>query len=259
MNPIFKPVRAMADKVQEVLKVLLTEPDADKMEYFAAILDELKELAQFYALNFPEFVESVRQKTAQVSYGQGGDCVHRGILCPSPVLNMIAGCNKGVPLPSADAATDNYYKYSFDKEKKLISVSHYDFQSSKIMPDTVEFIVRRDNVEYGITFNSSWREVSKISKSVFRNGWLENYAVAEYDDSTPDQMYLHYEEYIFEDGAPVQADVYFGISPELDMYNLDTFYLSYDSGQALHSAGADSAGSMDPALQASSEGPADPV
>ena len=230
MDPIIKPVRVLVEKLQTGLKVLMSNPAVDKMEYFSSILLELKELGEFYSRAFPEFIESSKQKTARVLYVQGGDCVHRGILCPSPVLNLIVGCNKGMEISSTEAATDNYYKYRFDKADDLFSISHYDYSTSKEVPDTIEFIVRRDNIEYGITFHSGWKEVSNISKSVFRNGLLENYSVADFDKSMPEEMYLHYEEYSYENDRPVQADVYFGISPELDMYNLDTFYLSYEPG-----------------------------
>ena len=228
MNSFIKPARLVADKLQSVLKVLLTDPDADKMEYFSKILAELKEIAKFYSYGFPEFIESTKSKTVRTKYSQGGDCVHRGLLCPSPILNLIAGCNKGIWITSADEATDNYYKYRFDADNKLLSVNHYNYSTSKTIPDNIEFILRRDNIEYGITFHSSWNEVSSVSKSVYADGHLENYAFADYDHSTPDEMFLHYEEFIYENDQPIQADVYFGISPQLDLFTLDTFHLSYE-------------------------------
>lgn len=228
MNPIIKPARLLANKLQKVLKVLLMDPALDKMDYFSGILAELRELAQFYSRAYPELIESAKQKTARVLYAQGGDCVHRGLLCPSQLLYLILGGDEGRVIPSPEAATENYYKYRFDDENNLISISHYDYNASKDVPNTVEFILRRDNFEYGITFHAGWNEVSNVSKSVFNNGLLENYSMADYNHLTPEEMYLHYEEFTYENDRPIRADVYFGISPELDMFSLDTFYLSYD-------------------------------
>ncbi len=238
MNPISKSARLFASRLQEVMKVFLTDPEADKMTYFASILEEMKEMAGFYALDYPEFVETTRLKTSRTAYSQGGDCVHRGMLCPSPILNLLAGCNQGIVINSPDEATENFYQYLFDSEDQLLCVRHYNYERSKTEPDAIEFILWMENTEYGITFHSGWNEVSNVSKSVYREGRLENYASAEYDESTPDQMYLHYEEFIYEDNTPIQADVYFGISPELDQYHLDTFYLSYEDDEKLRLSAA---------------------
>lgn len=249
MNPIMKPFRLVTERVQEVLKVLLTDPDADKMAYFTKILEELKEMAEFYSLAYPEFIETTKKNTVSVRYAQGGDCVHRGIFCPSPVLNMLAGCNQGVEIASPDQATADFYKYRFDAAGRLICVSHYDYTGSRDVPDEVEFILHRPEAEYGITFHSGWNEVTNVAKVVYREGRLENYAMANYDESAPDQMFLHYEEFSYDNDTPVRADVYFGISPELDMFSLDTFHLTYEGTEEATLPGREPADDPAPSAQ----------
>lgn len=229
MADFFQPLKQITNKAQSVLNDLLTDPDQGKMQYFQTVLDELKELAIVYGPLYPDLMETIRPKIARTTFAQGGDCVQRGIFCPSPVLNLVVGCNRGVEIASPEEAGGNFYKYCFDNQDNPICAVRYDYSKSTTQPEEIEFILRKQNIEFGITYNSDWREVTYISKTAFReDGQPEYYAAADYDDSEPDQMYLHYEEYHYQDNVPVRAEVYFGISPELAMYDHHTFLVTVE-------------------------------
>lgn len=237
MARMSQPLKKITARAQDLISGLLHDPEADRMNHFAAILNEFRELIAIYNNLFPEFIEQNRQKAVRTAYAQGGDCVHRGIHCPSPVLSLVVGCNAGVEIEDGEQATENYFKYSFDADDQLIVASHYDFHESRMIPDEMEFIFRRDHVEYGITFHNGWNEITRISKVVFReDGQPESYAASDYDEAEPELMFLHYEEYVYENDLPQRAEVYFGVSPELDMYEHHTFLVTMESTEADQSA-----------------------
>lgn len=229
MSSYMGPVRQVTSALKETMKLLLSDPEGEKMTYFQSILDELKQIAYSYQNHFSELEEGARNKTTERTLAQGGDCIHRGILCPSPILNLLAGCNQGETVTSREEISDNYYEYHYDKDGNLLAALHYDAAVSMTEPDFVEFILRRNDVEYGITYHQGWSEVSHISKTVFLDGQIQNYAAADYDEAHPDEMFLHYEEFQYANDIPVQVDVYFGISPELNMYEQDTFQVFFEN------------------------------
>ena len=225
-----QPLKQITSRVQELMDTLLYDPEENQMMYFTSILDEFKELIALYSNLFPELIEQTRSKISHASFAQGGDCVHRGIYCPSPILSLLAGCNAGFEIESSEQATGNFFKYLFDAEGQLIGVSHYDLQDSSEIPDEIEFIIRMGLDEYGISFYNDWNEITRVSKVTFHeNGQPKYYAVSNYDESEPDLMFLHYEEYVYKDDTPVRADVYFGISPELSMYEKHSFLIEPES------------------------------
>ncbi len=245
MSSYIGPVRQVTSALKETMKLLLSDPEGEKMVYFRSILDELKQIAHSYQNHFGELQESVRSKIAGTSLADGGDCIHRGILCPSPILNILAGCNQGKTVLSRDEITGNYYEYQYDEGDNLLAALHYDTAVSMTEPDYVEFILRRNEVEYGITYHQGWSEVSHISKTVFLDGQIQNYAAANYDEAHPDEMFLHYEEFQYANDVPVQVDVYFGISPELNMYEQDTFQIFFENAPGLAKNEKFNAGSVE--------------
>lgn len=225
-----QPLKRITSRAQEIMDTLLYDPEENQMLYFTSILDEFKELIEIYTNLFPELIEQTRSKISHSTFAQGGDRVHRGIHCPSPILSLLVGCNAGFEIESPDKATDNFFKYIFDAEDHLIAISHYDFQESSEIPDEMEFTIRKGQDEYGISFHNDWNEVTRVSKVAFlENGQPKYYAVSKYDESEPELMFLHYEEYVYEGDTPVRAEVYFGISPELNMFEKHSFILEPES------------------------------
>ncbi len=230
MPRLREPIKTIAASAGQIINGLLRDPDEDLMIYFSGILSEFREIISVYETLLPEFIAQTNARTVRSTYAQAGDCVHRGIMCPSPVLNLMVGCNRGIPIDGPEHAADNYFRYDFDASGELIAVNHYDITSSRNVPDEVEFLYRRDQVEYGITYNLRWNEISRISKVALRDDGDPNYyAASDYDRAEPELMYLHFEEYRYHDDVPVQADVYFGVSPELNMYEHHRFHVTMES------------------------------
>lgn len=230
MPRLREPIKTITATAGQLLNGLLRDPDEDLMFEFSRILSEFREIISVYETLLPEFIAQSTDRTVRSTYAQAGDCVHRGIMCPSPVLNLMVGCNRGTLIDSPDLATENYFRYDFDANGELIAVNHYDISSSRQVPDEVEFIYRRDEIEFGITYNLRWNEISRISKVALReDGDPIYYAASDYDQAEPELMYLHFEEYRYHDDVPVQADVYFGVSPELNMYEHHTFHVTMES------------------------------
>lgn len=225
MSSYMGPVRQVTSALKETMKLLLSDPEGEKMVYFQSILDELKQIAHSYQNYYSELEESATKRTAETTLAEGGDCIHRGIHCPSLILDLLAGCNQGKEVSSREEITGNYYSYQHDEDGRILAAYHYNAEISMTEPDFVEFVLRRNDVEYGITYHSGWGEITYISKTVFVNGQIQNYAAADYDEAHPHEMFLHYEEVQYINKTPFEVNIYFGISPELNMYEQDTFQI----------------------------------
>ena len=224
------PIRKLTSGAQNLINGFLSDSDEVLMANFQSILEEFRILIDQYVHLFPEFIVQTRQRTATTTYAQGGECLHRGIMNPSPVLNLLAGCNQGVEIPGPEAATDDFFRYSFNEAGELICVSRFQLQGPPELPEDMEFIFRAENVEYGVTFHHGWEEVTKVSKVIYgADGQILSYAASEYDQAEPELMFLHYEKYTYQRNQLTRADVYFGISPDLNMYDHHAFVVSGDS------------------------------
>lgn len=82
-------------------------------------------------------------------YSSGGETLHRGYYCPSPVDDLIfGGCRRGKLLKRLTKRTNPSYRYEFAADSRMLFVD-------KLCTCEKEVIVHENNSEIGLTISSA--------------------------------------------------------------------------------------------------------
>ena len=102
--------------------------------------------------------------------------LHRGVYCPSPVLDiLITNSKRGKILIRPSERSNITNRYVYDKADRLIFTDNY-FDGKMA---SAEYLLYEDNTVYGVTVGMSGRLVS-ISEEQYSEGRLESYLCAYY-------------------------------------------------------------------------------
>lgn len=160
----------------------------------------------------------------------------RGIYHPSPIINkVIYDFNKEQSIQITIPEDGEYFKYVFDKENQLIRSDFYN--DMPVKPYNSEFIIRKGDTEYGLTFHNAWGKINYLCKTAFKNGLVQStlgFCCDNQGDACSPDMVMDidsYEEYYYSDGKIVGACVYTinALSCYYSMKEYNFFYL--DNGE----------------------------
>lgn len=102
--------------------------------------------------------------------------LHRGVYCPSPVLDiLLVNSKRGKVLVRPTNRSRITNRYVYDTSNRLIFVDNY--IDDKMVSS--EYLIYRDNVHYGITVGMNGKLVC-ISEEQYSNGHIESYVYALY-------------------------------------------------------------------------------
>lgn len=122
---------------------------------------------------FPVLTEGFLQQFPLKNYGIGGKTLHRGVLCPSPILDIVIGkCSRGRLTDRKVKQPSFIYYYDSTKQLRFIETS-----------DTVEYICWEDSIQYGV-------ELSKGIHPIPKSGTIVGYSECQYSGVYL-QHYLH--------------------------------------------------------------------
>ena len=210
--------------------------DRDKISNFSSIIDELRLVADRHRNSLDEF-NAITQNAPKVSYCVQSKYMHRGCYCPSPMLDLlIDNVRRGKSAEKLPKAKKGYYKYYFDASGILVTAEKYDPSISAESPHEIEHIIREEAVEYGLTFvKTDPPSIMYLSKACYENDLIKSYAACLYNEHTPKAMWeLHYEEYSYSGARLMKADVYFGISPHFNSYDMNECSFKYDDSGKIY-------------------------
>lgn len=133
----------------------------------------------------------VEESVFDRKYSYGGDLLHRGFYCPSPVLDIVTGNAKRgtLVIPRAQKKRPTY-TYGFDKDGQLVTVS---------WKNEHELIWREDAIEFGMAFRESPHDKSicYLSECVYEGDQLASYTVFLYHPFDKTVSYLSREIYSY--------------------------------------------------------------
>lgn len=224
------PLQRLKNGVNTLFDAVLGAGKARDMEDFKLLLDDLWQMGAAHEGVMHEWEAKIAPDIHHIRRAQGGDCLHRGILNPSPILDLlVADCNRGIPLdPKAALTGEPYYEFLYDAADRLIGVRHYAASQPGTLPKDQEFILRRGVQEYGITFETATGRVLCVCKAAKPHGYVESYAFTDFDPYGPSDMVLHYEYFTYTGERLSGAEVYFAVSPELGQYDRDVYEVLYE-------------------------------
>lgn len=158
-------------------------------------------------------------------FSRGGECLHRGFYCPSPILDIvIGGCKRGKLLKQLRKAPD--YEYCFDSHNKLILVKKRDGNDTV---HEIELIYNYMDLTESIVFSihEGTFRISCLTRCAYKNGLIQSYDNAQIIDKPFDCYEIITEKYFYNDVLT---------SSTLQRYNFDVkiltdnrFFYNYDS------------------------------
>ena len=97
--------------------------DKHKLNTFKELITELLSIRNKYEKKLSRLRNKTEKEIVQVEYSKGGEAIHRGYYCPSPVLNLIVGNLKRGKLFKRTPEFGRYsYEYGYDSNYRLVRV-----------------------------------------------------------------------------------------------------------------------------------------
>lgn len=110
-------------------------------------------LCNKYCNSYEQLLEATMKPTLEKQYGRGGECIHRGYYCPSPVKDILIGnLNRGKLLKTQRSADTADYCFYFDKDKLVMVDEYAVFPERGRVLYSREFILRDGDIEIAPTY-----------------------------------------------------------------------------------------------------------
>ncbi|WP_374967151.1 hypothetical protein [Lysinibacillus sp. RS5] len=201
--------------------------DQSKLDAFVKVIAVLVSIKQKYADKLLELRSAAEEKIVRLEYSKGGEIIHRGYYCPSPVLDLIVGgMKRGRLFKKKKPEFGNYsYEYGFDKAGRLLRVKGVNEFTTPDSRFDEEYLIYIDDIVYGLEFDNS-SELVVVSKCIYENEKLMKYErsgcwMEEFAD-------LQYEEYKYENNWLSEVDYFYNISPLLESYEEQRLRVEHD-------------------------------
>ncbi|MCF2941899.1 hypothetical protein L1N85_26625 [Paenibacillus alkaliterrae] len=223
----------MMSEINESTAKMIAELKASR-QFDPAILNafkndvtELISIKHEYADKLSELRASVEKEVVRLEYSKGGETIHRGYYCPSPVLDLIVGGKKrGRLFKKKIPEFGSYsYEYGFDKDDRLIRVKGINEFTTPNSRFDEEYLIYRKNIVYGVEFDHLGK-LHVVSKCAYNNGNIIKYEQSvcwmEIDAD------LYYEEYTYENNKLSEVHVFYNIEPLLGIYSESRYLVDQD-------------------------------
>jgi len=208
-------------------------PDKDKniMACIPYIMEcgRLSEVAAVFSYQCKELRENNRKEIVTEIHAAGGETIHRGYYCPSPVRDIIENeCNRGKLLKSLTTRCKPTYKYCYNSKKELILVDQL-----YAPRETCEILLLQGKIETGITFTEGFG-VCAISECTYQNGQIMSYVYALYDSLGGCVVEYRKEEYTYSTIGLEVADIFKFLRAE-NILQYNQYHFQHDESGYLSS------------------------
>jgi hypothetical protein len=190
--------------------------DSEKLNQFKVIISDLVSFRNKYEEKLPQLRIEAEKEIVKVEYSKGGETIHRGYYCPSPVLDLIVGGLKRGKLFKRKPDFGRYsYEYGYDTNNRLIRVRGVNEFTTPDSNYNEEYLIYENDLVYGFEFDNMG-EIVAVSRCTFEN---ENIVKYEYSVCRlPQYADLYMEEYSY--GNNLFSEVRtFKVTPQFELYN----------------------------------------
>jgi hypothetical protein len=223
-------IKKMREEVIAYSKRMLNESniefDNEKLDIFKSHIKDLLIIKRAYEDKLPNLRAKAEKEIVKFEFSKGGELIHRGYYCPSPIFEYIVGnVKRGRLLKRKPDFGKFTYEYGFDKEGNLIRVRGVNEFTKPTSRYDEEYLIYKGNVVYGLEFDTLG-ELSVVSKCNYENGNIVKYercvcSIEEFAD-------LNYEEYKYEGNCLTEVVLFFNIRPEIGIYEEGKYIVEQD-------------------------------
>lgn len=159
------------------------------------------ELALVYYSQSQTLITKVKNQISSNEFSSGGELLHRGYYCPSPIKDIIIGnCNRGRLLKNTTNRSRLSYKYGFNNIGNMIFVE-------QLEQNLCEIILYDGNSEFGITFSTN-NTIQYLSECKKCNGNIQSYTFCLYNPVENCIIEYSREDYVYSTLGLHKAKVY---------------------------------------------------
>ncbi|MEW9669863.1 hypothetical protein [Ammoniphilus sp. 3BR4] len=225
MDDFERMLEKMLQSSREEIKNSNIQIDEDKLNNFKNIISELVNIRNEYAHKLPQLRTSTEKDILKFEYSKGGEVLHRGYYCPSPVLDLIVGNAKRGRLLKRKPDFGKYsYEYGFDMENRLIRVRGVNEFTTPDSRYDEEYLIYNKNIVIGLGFDNMG-QINTVSRCTYDNGNIVKYeycvcGLQEYAD-------LYYEDYFYKNNIFSEVSV-FNVTPQIELYDEQKYEVELD-------------------------------
>ena len=173
---------------------------------------------------------AAEKNVVRKEYCRGGECLHRGFYCPSPVFDIVVGgCKRGKLINRPKKAPD--HEYWFDKDGNMILAKTPNipegFDSSVIGYELIynyggstESVIFQIYPDIGVT-------ISGLAKCSYENGLIRSY---DHMSISEEPFFCHEiknEEFFYNDGVLVSSIMQM-YNFDADVFDSDEFFFGHE-------------------------------
>jgi hypothetical protein len=222
-------------EIEEFTQSLVSEiPPIDehiKLEYYS-IQNELLKIYHEYMKSYNALEYCANSNTVRVEHASGGECLHRGFYCPSPIIDKLIGnVKRGKLLKQFTPRSKKYYKYFFDNNNRLIKIEKYE----DFILFEYEYVIHSDSGSISVTFNEMDKNIIYISLVKNSDNRIAFYATIQPDFATGKQRhFIHVEKYHYDKLGMCGASICWEGIPELGLLKEENYRFNRDEkGEAI--------------------------
>ena len=203
----------------------------DVLESFFKKRKEAQQIYNRYNKRILSFFALAEKNVVKKEFSRGGECLHRGFYCPSPVLDIvIGGCKRGKLIKKPRKTPD--FEYWFNADNKIILTKKANipegFDSSAIEYELIfNYYDFTESVIFQINPNKTVH-ISGLTKCLYQNKQIQSYDYMSVFDEPFNCNEISNEEFFYNNGRLV--------SSVLQKYNFDVriifkdiFFYNYNS------------------------------
>lgn len=218
----------LADIEDEIQLMLLNVPAVDsnvKSEY-QNIQYELLGIYKEYSQSYSVLKDYVKNNTTRVEYASGGEGLHRGYYCPSPIIDKLLGnVKRGKLLKRLTSRSKNYYKYLYDLNNSMVGIEIYYDRSL----NESEYVIHTASGTVGVSFNEMWKNITFTSMVKMTDNRITLYATLLPDFVTGKQHhFIHVEKYHYDGVGMCGATICWEGIPELSLLTEENYRFNRD-------------------------------
>ena len=227
----------MADELNSLTESIISklpEPSPEAIKEYQDDIDAMISASDKYSDKYDELDRQTLNHAVRIEYASGGECLHRGYYCPSPLLDrLVGGCNRGNKLLKPRANSRYYYKYYYDGQNRLIRCDKH--MAGRCLE--IEFMIYGVSNIYGFTFSAGHKSITLLSLEKYSDhGALDQYITVLPDMVTGKKHHqIHTsEKYGYGENNQISQVIFFsGGVPKLKLLNEDTYRILYDEHQSI--------------------------
>ncbi|WP_169007344.1 hypothetical protein [Faecalispora jeddahensis] len=210
------------DDLKKLENYLRSDENKNICKPFLLECQRFSDIARHYGGKSQALYEELISKVISEEYSTGGELLHRGYYCPSPILDIIVGnSSRGKILKRLTSKSKPTYRYRFDGNNNIIIINYIHLNCDEI-------IIRKGELETGIAFSKDFG-IHTLSECNYCDSQITSYIYCLYDSSKNSVVEYRKENYSYSEEGLEAVDIFkFLNSKSSPILQHDQYHFQHD-------------------------------